>query len=357
MRGRTGKLLLIVASVLVTFLLCAAGAAGAAVLLRVGVVWNEAYAERESERLWRDADRRVLVLGDSFFVPYGLTGRLVAEGLAESGIAVRNLAVNGKGPFEYLEQLKGAGDEPRPDAVLLGYYVGNDLTDVQNNPQFNPRPRGTAIRPSPPRASPPKVSPGTRGERLDGLYLWRYLRKHPAEDRSFDWARFEAAGIDPEMVEAAKARRVNPWLLRAALRNPDYLLDNLLMESAANQRAWLKTRELLAAIHEETRARKARLLVVVFPRSIQINDSRFEFFRKLTFRVDERTLTSRRPQELVARFCEERGIAMLDLLPVFEERVAEDLYLDMDDHFDADGHRLAADRIVSFVAPFLASGT
>ena len=60
MRGRTGKLLLVVASVLVTFLLCAAGAE---VLLRVGVVWNEAYAERESERLWREADRRVLVLG------------------------------------------------------------------------------------------------------------------------------------------------------------------------------------------------------------------------------------------------------------------------------------------------------
>ena len=51
--------------------------------------------------------------------------------------------------------------------------------------------------------------------------------------------------------------------------------------------------------------------------------------------MDERTLTSRRPQEVLGE--------------LFTERASEGLYQEVDDHFSLEGHRLAAERIAAFV--------
>ena len=65
--------------------------------------------------------------------------------------------------------------------------------------------------------------------------------------------------------------------------------------------------------------------------------------------MDERILESVRPQELMNELCEERGIPHLDLLPIFRERSAEDLYREKDSHLNTRGNRLSGDRILEFL--------
>ncbi len=48
---------------------------------------------------------------------------------------VLNTATGGMGPFDYLTEMRTKGISFKPDIVLLFYYVGNDLADVQYNRQ------------------------------------------------------------------------------------------------------------------------------------------------------------------------------------------------------------------------------
>jgi lysophospholipase L1-like esterase len=350
MAGKARKVLAGVGIALLAVVVCAAGFEG---VLRLGWVDNFKHGVDRTDRRWEELEHRVLVLGDSFIVPYGLLGRLLAEDFAARGVAVRNQAVSGTGPFEYLERLQqfaGTGLQ-LPDVVLLGYYAGNDLTDVQDNPKFSEDASSTAIR-----TGIPPFSPLVKNEWYHELNAFHYLRPFfvdpPAQQVEFDWSKYEALGIETELIEDAKARRINRWLLALAHRNPHHLLDNVLMETERNARAWERSRELITRIHGMCDERGVRLLVVMFPRSVQIDDSHFDFFRRLKFEVDERTLVSTVPQTKMAELCAELDVPLLDLLPAFEAD-GRQLYLEKDDHLNLEGHHFAAERIVPWVMEHL----
>ena len=309
------------------------------VALRAGWIPNARHKIRSVAVTVPDPAGEVLILGDSFLVPQGMTGRELARGFADHRIAVRNTATSGTGPFEYLSNLERTDAEGHPEVVLLGFYAGNDLTDVQNHPRYEGGSgSGVAIR----RESRIPILPS--------LYVYTYLRARASllSTRFTDTERLEEAGIAPDMIEAAQGFELNPFLLQLAMNDPGHFLDNLLVEREESVRAWDKVVELLDGVHRTCEERGVRLLVVVFPHTLQVNRDHFDFFRKLTFSLDERTLTTRRPQERMEAFCAERGIPMLDLLPELRERAETSHYLVLDDHFNADGHRLAAERIVEF---------
>ena len=77
---------------------------------------------------------RVLILGDSFIIPRGLTGRLLAEGLGGHGLAVLNLAVSGTGPYEYLAELERAGAN---EVVSLGALASGLMVHGLQDPGVN----------------------------------------------------------------------------------------------------------------------------------------------------------------------------------------------------------------------------
>ena len=308
------------------------------VVLRLGWIHNSQYARRQIPDPPAAAEEELLILGDSFVIPLGMQGRLLTAELAARDVGVRNVAASGTGPFEYLDELKRACSQFEPETVLLSYYAGNDLTDVQNHPRFRGG-SGIAINRSSSRPF------------LRNLYLYHYLRAKVSlfRARLFDYDQLVEAGIDPELIEDARSLHVNPYLLQLALHDKNYFLDNVLMATEENMEAWTQVQVLLSEIHAICRRRSIPLLVVMFPHSIQVNETHFDFFRRLTFQMDERTLTSARPQELMRKFCAEREIPLLDLLPAFRERADEELYLEKDDHLNEEGNGLAVQSILAFV--------
>ena len=332
-RGRTG----LVASA-VTLVVCLVAAEG---LLRVGVIRNDRRGSEVARRAWEDAPRRIALFGDSFLA--SPLAPMLAEGLAREDVAIVNLAEQGTGPVVYHARLKHRRLDPEPDLVLVGYYVGNDLTDTRfRDPveQAEGGPRGPVF------------------ERRSWAepYLLDYLseKTRPGHAWEFDWAAYEAKGLPADLIELARSGRMNPWLLDLASKRPTHLLDNVLIEGEGNEEAWERVADEFRAMKALCDERGVSMAVVVFPRSVQIARWRFEFFERLGFELDERTLETTRPQDLMKALCAEEGIPVLDVLPHLKANATQDQFIENDDHFNGIGNRLVADVLGPFLMEQLA---
>jgi len=310
-------------------------------VLRLGLVDNPQYLRQQIQGKTEGATHRLLILGDSFMVKHSLLGELLAGELGDLGVAVSNVAIGGSGPFEYIAELKAHAETVKPDVVLLAYYAGNDLTNVQNHPRFQASnstdgPTGLSIDSNSSR-------PFFRHSYLYHFILSRWRRLSMA---TFDYEDLTEAGIQSDLIEAAKKHEINPWLLKLRAHEPNHLLDNILMETEGNMGAWAKTRELLTEVHEFCQDNGSQLLMVIFPRSIQVNRSHFGFYQRIGFNLDERTLETSKPQALLRQLCDERNIPCLDILPILRARKDEEFYRLRDDHLNERGNRLAQELIL-----------
>ena len=213
---------------------------------------------------------RIAVLGDSYAEAmqvgveetfwWRLAQRLERCGF-QSGkrIEAVNFGVSGYGTAQALLALRHRAWEYSPDMVLLAFFPGND---VRNNsktlePEKN-RPfyvlRGSALELDDSfRADPAFRTARRAGEAraaLQDLRLYQMLRRLKA-------GRLALRHNAP--IAAALAEGASPALAEQGLD------ENVFREPAGGawQEAWTITEKLLAAMHEETRARGARFVVAV----------------------------------------------------------------------------------------------
>lgn len=94
---------------------------------------------------WRDVNHafekdvgtfRILVLGDSFMDAYSVTlpqsfHKQIEQIVSDQGIEVEviNLGVGGYGTLQEYLAFRDVGQLYEPDLVLLGFYIGNDVTN------------------------------------------------------------------------------------------------------------------------------------------------------------------------------------------------------------------------------------
>jgi hypothetical protein len=310
----------------------------------------------------RERPQRMLVVGDSFLdrwpIDHCLRGDLQAY-CDRRNIGLNNAAGSGYGPVEYHERITTLAPTFRPGLVLIFFYAGNDLTDVINRPGGVPRSGQQASvfnlnvdrwsapilalieTPAYARTAPAQTAAQPSGQPPDAGVP-------PLE--AFNWQIFQHYGIDPELIELARQRLrypndvesgyVNPHLLGTALRDRDYIVDNILMESERARIIWDEIRRLLLESFVAARANGADVCLVVIPSTVQVNRSHYDFYRRCTFTVDERLLDSRRPQDALAELCRDAAVPIVDLLPAFRVSSGE-LYFLNDDHLNQAGHELA----------------
>ncbi len=298
----------------------------------------------------RPGTRRIVVLGDSCFVEAGgvrdadhVVTRLTAALGTRMPTEVLDLAATGTGPRFYRRMLEVEGVRLAPDAVVVGFFVGNDLTDEPVDAwTFTPAAR--------------------LGARWWGFRLARNLvhlaTYTPDPGMAFrqpwrpSWPR-QAGAVraypfpgepEPALTDAA-------WF--AQQRDRSIVFDPAWLPELMAQ--WAAVRETLAGIAEVSAVAGARLLVVVIPDETQVNPA-----------LAARVCTARggvpldldKPQRLLGAFLRERGVAALDLLPEFRARAAAgvSLYMPRDGHWNAAGQRLAAVRIAARLEALLAPG-
>ncbi|MBI1978256.1 MAG: hypothetical protein HYS55_05840 [Candidatus Omnitrophica bacterium] len=300
--------------------------------LRTGLI-KTALSKRLMVENSSTPSHKLLILGDSFIYKSGELDQLLLPKLNSLNFQTLNLALEGLGPMEYLTELKAFGLHYKPDMILLGYYVGNDLTNVGYKMNWNQGWRGM-LRPF-----------------VRGMYLYHLVRdfQNRIAEHSFDFEHFEQIGIDPEVIKLAKKRKLNFYFLSLAETHPDFLIDNLLMEGSSNEQAWLKVKAILKQIKTLSDAINSKLVLVIFPESLQIDPSHREYYQKFGFHVKDELLSSSKPQTLMMESCKELQISCLDLLPFFRLH-SEELFQKGDPHFNLNGNQLSATLIAEFLS-------
>jgi len=312
-------------------------------LLRAGVIKSSRYYDQVSRMIpagYHGSGRfKMILLGDSFLANRKIQ-KLLLEHLDSDKIEGMTLARKGAGPNEYLDYLITYGAAYSPNMILLGYYVGNDLTNVQYELNNKKDEKKYLMK---------------KLEIANDLYLYHFLKERLRLMGWYRRAEYEQArdrGVDEAILEKVKKNEINYWLLPLSNKHPKYLIDNILMEGNENMKAWELIKDMILQIREISRQIQAELFIVIFPRSVQVNASHVEFWKGLGFDFDQRLLSSRKPQELMISFCAENDIKCLDLLPHFKAE-NEELYLKDDDHLNGKGNTVSANLIAQALEQYL----
>ena len=264
----------------------------------------------------RDALKpRLLYLGDSVTVGYGLPEYDQAypfrvDGLLEKELGLEvetvNAAVNGYSPWQEQIFLEREGLKYQPDLVIVGFVL-NDVTEPLGLARFG----GTGM-----------------GHQLDRSYFSadNWLQHNSAlyflADRLNARLRF-----GPDVRKGAVAHELVG--VEALTKSP---------ESPRVREGWSLALSSLEKIRELCASNRVPLAIVIFPFTFQ-----FENPKALAA-----------PQKKLKSFCEAKGIACLDLLPLIasylrsEQDSPQALFLDAD-HLSVRGSRVAARLVVDWL--------
>ena len=276
---------------------------------------------RDFERQPRESDTVVLGLGDSQAFGWGveLEETFYSRGEAALAPPVRlvKAAVPGTGTSDQARLLERLAPAYRPRAVIVALFVGNDFVDVARGGSAQYEVVGGLL--------------AHRGEAATGPGALTRLAIRSRLLQLLRAVQFRL-GFAPE-----KQRRWDDWMREYAqvhLRNPP----------AETRDAYQATLSALDGLDDYCRRSGAKLLLVVLPRSFQVDPAELdEMLRRLGWSHDELDLD--RPQRILADWAAARGAAYADALPAFRRHTQEGrepLFYTPDAHMTPAGHVAAA---------------
>jgi lysophospholipase L1-like esterase len=285
---------------------------------------------------------RILALGDSFAFGHGVPVESAYPDLLEEMLSrpdrpveVLNLGVPGYNTRHELAQLQSLGAGLEPDLVLVGCYLGNDLSGSLERRSPPPRPRfGVLVA-------------ADAGEPEWRVTLRAFVLKHSLIVRNVRaWQRRR---------HLSAVRDSDGGLLGAVCEHVDWDAGTALeiFRREPTRDALDATRlveEALAGIATEARALGAKVAVTLLPAPMQY-DPRWLLLAHEACGLDPAAYDVDRPNRALADAGARDGYPVLDLTPTFRARKAAspEVELNLDVHFNTAGHALAAQEIAMFL--------
>ena len=255
--------------------------------------------------------RRLLFLGDSVTFGYGVAetpdvfpfrvGRALEAALG-AGVEVVNAGVGGYSPWQQLAWLEQEGLGFAPDAIIVGFVL-NDVTEKLSLVRYGGSGEGWQLA---------RTAHSRLDRFLSGSALYTTVREGAAVLRFGRDVRFGATERETRDV-------------RQLVEDP---------RRPAFERAWRITLSNLTKLFALADERDIPALLVVFPYAFQLDSPA--------------SLSG--PQQRIAAFARQRGIQLLDLLPLMAAE--EGAFLDAS-HLSVTGHARAAEAIAPRVAELL----
>ena len=272
---------------------------------------------------------RIMLLGDSFVEAAQVEERLAVSSRLEarlsdlSSVDVLNAGVGGWGPVEQFLYFREEGRGFGPDLVLLAVYVGNDIGDAHH--------RWILLKRKAQRADTASGRPDDAVGRLDRIL-----------DRSYAFTAFKTGVLRKLRYERADESR----LLDRRHAEPYSV-----MESRTIEDGYKAIRNVLALMQEQTRASGAELAVVLVPSYWQIYPAEWEAALQRSDLGVDRAWDLGRPNRRLREIAEAFQIETLDLLPRMRLAASDgqQLYFRLDQHWNAQGHAVAAEELAGFV--------
>jgi len=269
---------------------------------------------------------RVLLLGDSFMEALQVNFEESMPSLLERALnsdapgraEVLNASVSGWGTDDELVYLMRYGAALRPDLVLIGVTLHNDVSDnLLEEFHF--------------------IKGGELHERpIHEIPYWKYkelqLKTYLASNFHLYQIFLRAWRSQLGKVEAQRLDTHVAELLR-------------IQSGPEVEKGWKLTRALLRKTNQEARKIGAKFALILIPLEIQVSDEKLAQFL-IRHNLAPGDIEIAKPQRMLRKIAQEEGIEAFDLLAEFKEwtvRTGEDLYLEADGHWNAKAHRLAAD--------------
>ena len=269
---------------------------------------------------------RIVAIGDSFaygVVPYRnnfltvLESNLNGIGAAE----VLNMGIPGTGPKDYFDLFVREGLSLEPDAVLVTFFIGNDITAGAGQV------RGGAIS----RYS----------------YLWSALRY-------LVWIRpfVEPVPIIPggDLASYQYCDDCPRWPLGEFLAietNYAEVFFTNVQETKSNIIYSLQPLLDMKAICDR---KQIDFFVVLAPDQVQVSEELASVIMKRGYQPYEKYWDPKYPNRAILEILRSNGVRVLDLLPSFQQvGRAKRLYLPRNTHWNIAGNKLAADQISSWL--------
>jgi hypothetical protein len=279
--------------------------------------------------------QRILLLGDSFTVgfsvPYNQTWpTLLEEALnknQQTSVEILNSAVSAYSPDTEYVYLKNAISTYKPDVVLLGFYVGNDITDLSHN-------EWTATQ----NGLPTHITSKIYLVQDDSLILNPTASVAPSlyQYVSLLFSRFSQTYIlFNKMMYGTTNRNLEP--VYCYLKS----LDTSIEENF--QASWNTTFTLLEAMSVISKENNAEFIIVLIPPRMQVNEKEWNSIEKqYSYQLPERTF----PQQRILDWCDSHDIQCIDLYPSLlqDSQQGELLYNDLwDTHLNVLGNQRVAE--------------
>jgi hypothetical protein len=279
----------------------------------------------------------VLSLGDSFAFGWGVSldqtySYLLEERLGRS-VRVVKAGVPGTGPGDQLRLLGILWDRYQPQVVLLGFFVGNDFTDVQmgGTDQFEVQ-DGLLVRRD---LRPPSFAAQWRQAVLRSSHLLQFLRAV-----QLSWGQRATRGPGSHAGLAAR----DPWLW-------EFAKVHLRQHPPETAQGVAATLTILDRFQAESSRHGADFVLLVIPRSYQIYREELVELQS-AFGIRDEDLDLDHPQRILREWTDSRKALLVDLLPVFrnyhERNPGHNLYYYPDAHLSVEGHRVAAEALTAF---------
>ncbi len=319
-------------------------------LLRKGIIenniWVVARSRTEINNILNESNnkKKLLVLGDSFIRNNHNVDWFLENKLKKSPVSVLNVAFSGYSPVDYFLNLKKFGILFKPDVVLLGYYAGNDLSDVESRFKNNkPIVNANILQP---------FHLSLKYEKYYfGYYLSQWIQtKIKSSVLKKQWIeKWQINNVDTNVINLYKKGLINPYLVDVGLNDPDHILNNLLIKKLEYRLTWDKISNLLKDINNICMSINAELVIAVFPNTAQINRDFFKLYESMHLKMNPSTLNNDKPQQLIKKLCNELKIDCLDMLPTFRSQKEKRFFWETDDHMNNEGAELAASLIYDFL--------
>ncbi|GKS58312.1 hypothetical protein YTPLAS18_18390 [Nitrospira sp.] len=315
------------------------------------------------DRSMEKADGYVLLLGDSFTwanVPLQHAYGSIMESI--TGGRVLKCGVSGYGTRHELHKLKKVVNlVGRPKAIIVGYYIGNDLIDDYLYPEYSVM-DGYLLQKIELKSDRTQHDP----REIVTEEILRHKLKEHLRMRSAMSGQGTTMGVgiktflyDHSLVynvlRDTGLRRVAASLglagpaPRPFIRKTDAVFHSV-DEYPWLEHAWQGHLANLRQLKRSADELNATLIVVLIPTSDQV----YEFLRPT-----ESTYDWQYPNERLSQFLFQEGIPFLDLLPEFRRHVAnrrqseldprQDLYWPGDRHWNLKGNHLAGMLIAHFL--------
>ncbi|NIO21192.1 MAG: hypothetical protein GTN76_10730 [Candidatus Aenigmarchaeota archaeon] len=283
-------------------------------------------------RTKEDYSLRILMLGDSFTMGYGVRAnetftQLLENNFAENdlNIDVVNAGVSSYSPILEYIYLKNRGIDLDPDVVILNL----DMSDVQDDYIYEQRAvfdkDGNIIKVLPPEEETShslrllftKIKTLTY---IRGVLETFYSNIPNKEELDVPWA------YDIKYNKLAITRNDMPW---------------------ENERGyWERTFKYLLLIKQFCDESNISFILTTYPLGHQVSEEEWELGRH-TFGFGNNIVYSDRPMKTLESFSMENNITFINMLPSFKDVGKYPLFFPYDGHLNKNGHKLVSEILYS----------